>query len=514
MQRWPVSEEGETLREQNLAPPYPNLPTAEHADLLRSVLAAANYHESGVRDLLKLEDFPSLRGGDLPLLLHRTARSRPLDTLIRLFLMERPVDRKEAEKAFLPFDLEALVQMDILAVHSDTVEARIKLLPFQGLLIAFDRERYLQETAAADYVMGIGRSSITLANLTVRRSSRATLDLGTGCGIQGLLAAPHSERVTCSDLNERAVVIASFNAQLNGLSNVASVQGHLFEPTQDRRFDLIVSNPPFVISPESRYIYRDGGLPADELCRQILREASTRLEEGGFCQVLCNWAEYAGEDWRHTVARWAEGLGCDTWVMRSESRGAETYASTWIQHTERHDSSDWDQRLEEWLTYFERLGIASVGAGLITMRRASGKTNWIRVDEAPKTMLGPCGEEVMRGFALRDFLETVRKDEVLLQEVLRVGQDASLEQRFVPGEDGWEEIGTKLVKTSGFAYAGTSDTLVANVVAGCRGSSPLIDVVDGILSPLGIPREQISGPLCQAVRGLILQGFLVPSTPT
>ncbi len=429
--------------------------------------------------------------------------------------MERPVELEAAKKAFQPLHLETLVQMHLIAVRSGKVEGRIKLLPFQGLLIAFDQERYILETPGADYVMGIGRSSLTLANLTIRRSSRETLDLGTGCGVQGLLAAPHSEQITCTDLNERAVAMASFNARLNALSNVHCVRGHLFEPVQDRRFDLIVSNPPFVISPESRYIYRDGGLPADRLCQQILREASAKLEEGGFCQVLCNWAEVAGRDWRETVTGWTEGLGCDTWIMRSESRDVETYASTWIQHTERRDSSNWDRRLEEWLAYFDGLGIASVGAGIITIRRSPGKTtNWARADEAPPRMLGPCGEDVERGFALRDFLETVERDEHLLQSVLRVSPDTSLEQRYVPSGDGWEEAGTRLVKTRGLAYAGTSDTLMANLVAACDGTKPLLEVVDGVMTPLGIRREEINAPLCQAVRGLILQGFLMPSSLT
>ncbi|MHC1742003.1 MAG: methyltransferase [Syntrophobacteraceae bacterium] len=478
------------------------------------MLASAEYNESGVRELLKLDDFPSLRGGDMPLLLRRTANGRPLDTLVRLFLMERPVDLEAAENAFQPLNLETLVRMDLIAAGSGTVEARVKLLPFQGLLIAFDREGYLQETSGADYVMGIGRSSLTLANLTIRRSSPSTLDLGTGCGIQGLLAASHSDQVTCTDLNDRAVSMASFNAQLNGLSNVSCLRGHLFEPVQDRRFDLIVSNPPFVISPESRYIYRDGGLPADQLCRRILREGAARLEEGGFCQILCNWAEYAGVDWRTTVSGWTEGLGCDAWVIRSESRDSETYASTWIQHTERRESSDWDRRLKEWLIYFDRLGIVSVGAGIIMIRRSSGKTNWLRAEEAPPKMLGPCGKDVERGFALRDFLENVERDELLLRTVLRVSSDTSLEQRYVPGGEGWDETGTTLVKTRGLAYAGASDTLMANLVAACDGTRTLLEVADGLLTPLGIRREDISGPLCRAVRGLILQGFLMPTPLT
>lgn len=495
-------------------PPRPTLPTPEAAERLREVFASARYDESGVRDLLQLDDFPSLRGGDLPLLLHRTSGDDPLDTLVRLFLMERPVEREAAARALRPLDLETLAGMDLLALEAGSVESRIKLLPFQGLLVAFDRESYLRESSGRDYVMGIGRSSLTLANLTIRRPSPSTLDLGTGCGIQGLLAARHSDRVTATDLNDRAVVMASFNARLNGLPNVTCTRGHLFEPVGEDRFDLIVSNPPFVISPESRYIYRDGGLPADELCRRILCEASPRLEQGGYCQVLCNWAEYAGEDWRKTLSDWTRELGCDAWVMRSESRDTATYASTWIQHTERRKDGDWARRLEDWLAYFDRLGIASVGAGIITLRRTSGRAGWFRADEAPPRMLGPCGEDVERGFALGDFLETVERDESLLAAVLSPAPDLELEQRHCLGAGGWEETQTRLLRTRGLAYAGASDTLVANLIAGCDGSQRLGDVLDAILAPLRMHREDLSGPLCQAVRHLVQQGFLLPVSLT
>ena len=100
-------------------------------------------------------------------------------------------------------------------------------------------------------------------------------------------------------------------------------------------FDLIVSNPPFVISPESRYIYRDSGMAGDEVCRRICREAPRFMTDGGFCQIICNWAEYKGEDWRERLKTWFEASGCDVLVMRNQSRDVATYAATWLRHTEK-----------------------------------------------------------------------------------------------------------------------------------------------------------------------------------
>ena len=66
------------------------------------------------------------------------------------------------------------------------------------------------------------------------------------------------------------------------------------------------------------------------------------------------------------------------------------------------------------MVYYQELGIESIGAGLITMRKRKGKTNWYRADESPEKMIGPCGTSIARGFQLRDFLQMVQDDNELL----------------------------------------------------------------------------------------------------
>src|SRR3972149_4533559 len=166
--------------------------------------------------------------------------------------------------------------------------------------------------------------------------------------------------------------MAAFNAKLSALSDVECLEGDLFEPVKGQTFDLIISHPPFGISPEMRYIYRDSGMEADQICRKIVHEAPGFLREGGYCQILCNWAEYPGQDWRERLAGWFDGTGCDVWVMRSETRNAATYASAWIRHTERQEPEQYAQRFEEWMNYYERQGIEAISAGLVPMRRRRG----------------------------------------------------------------------------------------------------------------------------------------------
>ncbi len=74
----------------------------------------------------------------------------------------------------------------------------------------------------------------------------AVLDLCTGSGLLAIVAAQRGvERVVAVDLSWRAVATARINGRLNGV-HVDARQGDLFAPVAGERFDLIVSNPPYV----------------------------------------------------------------------------------------------------------------------------------------------------------------------------------------------------------------------------------------------------------------------------
>ncbi len=117
----------------------------------------------------------------------------------------------------------------------------------------------------SDHVLGAGGASLTLAQFTMRKPVGRVLDLGTGCGIQALHASRHSESIVATDLSERAADYVRFNAALNEVAFDVRL-GSMLEPVAGEQFDLIVSNPPFVITPRTEgegelpmYEYRDGG---------------------------------------------------------------------------------------------------------------------------------------------------------------------------------------------------------------------------------------------------------------
>src|SRR5690606_15502302 len=100
--------------------------------------------------------------------------------------------------------------------------------------------------------------------ITWRAPRERVLDLGTGCGVQALHASQHSTTVVATDISTRALEFARFNTALAEVS-VDLRHGSLFEPVAAEHFDLVVSNPPFVITPAAAYhaglpvmAYRDG----------------------------------------------------------------------------------------------------------------------------------------------------------------------------------------------------------------------------------------------------------------
>jgi release factor glutamine methyltransferase len=124
-------------------------------------------------------------------------------------------------------------------------------------------------------------------NLSVDEND-VVLDMGTGCGILGILAAKKAEKVVATDLNPHAIDCAKMNAKLNKVADKMDIRlGDLFQPVkQDERFSLILFNAPYLPSnpdEEKTWIGRAwaGGPMGRQLIDCFISEAPQYLNKHG-----------------------------------------------------------------------------------------------------------------------------------------------------------------------------------------------------------------------------------------
>ena len=477
---------------------------------IREVFAAAEFSEVGVFRHLQSEDTVSVEPREIPRLLKMTRQGTPLDVFIRLFLLGVSVTVDEAGAAVSPMNLNTWLDVGLMAAAGKTVRAPLRIVPASHLLVAFDPStRHAETEARPDHVHGMGMSSITLMNGTMRRPVDTALDLGTGCGIQGMMLARHSRRVVATDVNPRALTITRFNAMMNGLENIEVREGSRFDPVGGERFDLILVNPPFAISPDHHFLFRDGGMAGDGFVRALLAEAPAHLAEGGFCQMTAQWAHMRGEAWQARLKRWFDGSGCDAWVVRLKTQNPETYAANWISETEKLAPLDYAKKWNAWMAYFDDCGIEAVSTGMIVLRRRRASENGFWVTEDAERIGEHAGEAFYNGFLLRDFLAKTTDGE-LLGVAFTLSSEARIDQFIRPAPPGWQAEKIVLRHTRGIHYAGNLDGLMVGLLGRCDGKTPLGALVDELAGSMGTDRGDIMASVLMVMRNLIERGIVLP----
>ncbi len=415
-----------------------------------------------------------------------------------------------------PARIDELAGGGVVRVAGDEVVARVSVRPIdapEGWVVAHDRPAPAGGgPLAADHVIGVSASTMALAGATVRRPVTAALDLGTGCGAQALFATRHSDRVVATDVNPRAVAMARLSMALNGLGehDVDVRQGDLLDPVAGESFGLVVANPPFVISPSERYLFRDAAHPLDGLCRSLVRSVPAHLAVGGHFQCLASWAHVAGDDWRERLRAWFAGTGCDALVLSREVLDPGAHAASWLRQTEPPDR--WEPEYDRWMAYYERHRVEAIGLGLVTMRRrADGRgEGWVRIELAEQDLAMPCGDHLGAAFELADFLAAHDGDR-LAGARLRVAPDVVLDERAGPAPGGWSVTDRRLRQTAGLCREGEVDGAVAAIVAGCDGTRALADVLADAARTAGAAPDGLARAALPVIRRLVEQGFLLPA---
>ena len=545
----------------------PPAATPEQAASLRADLADSGWGVEAVAALLgEVADAALRREIRLPAL--RAVRAAlaagptpsPVAVLTALFMLGEPVPATSLDAALPRTTAAGAAAIGLVGEPDETgcVRALVDLRPHEAVddagevrwWVASDLGELVTGRALApDHVLGVGGAGLTLAGLTPRTRVGTALDLGCGCGIQTLYLLRHAEHVVATDISARALAFTAFNAALAGVSvtgapgagsdiapssdldseaDAASesgsdagrlelLRGSLLEPVAGRRFDLIASNPPFVLTPPA---VREAGLPLMEyrdaggpILPGLVAGLAEHLEPGATAVMLGNWEHRGTGSWRDTVAAWLpEGL--DAWILERELQDPVEYATMWLRDgglTPERDPEAFDAALEAWIDDFEARDVRGVGFGyLIVHRPRRPREPWRLLEEVTTSGQGVLGPHVAEVLEVRERLAGLDDDAVADLRPL-LAPDVTEERHLIPGAA--EPTVILLRQGGGLGRTLQASTAVAALAGVADGELSVGQVASAVaaLSELNAAdAAALRAEMVEAARHLLTTGFLRP----
>ena len=483
--------------------------TPAGVDQLRTALTSADYTSSGIAGRLGPQATAAVARNDFRAALRVTEDRDRLATLIRLFVCGQIEPEPAVAAALAPLPLTEALAGGLVERYGDGLRQGVDLEPYGDVwwvLSDVPAGAHPNTPLAADHVLGVGGASTTMIGAAIRRPVDTALDLGTGSGVQALHLATHARSVTATDVSARSLRFAATTAALGG-QHWELLQGDLVAPVAGRRFDLVVSNPPFVVGPgTTTHRYRDSGRVGDGIGAELAAAAPDLLTEGGTMQYLANWVHIAGEDWGDRVAGWLAGTGLDAWVIQREVADPMAYVDLWL--SDAGEVAD-PRRVAEWLDWFDAHKVEAIGFGIVTLRRGGHADPVVRVEDLRQSVQPPMGDQIAGWFDRQDWLR-VRDTDALLAERYRVASGLQLRQEATLGEQGWAVDRQVLAMPHGLRWNEEVDPLVLALVSGCTGRMPLRDQLTLLAVAHDVPEGDLAEAAGPIVAHLVERGLIEP----
>lgn len=496
--------------------PAPDANATALVDALRDDLVTADYTVERVLEILGPGPSAALhREQAIPGRLVLADSDDPVATMVRFFTLGDTFPLASLDAAFPALRASGLETLG-LAVPADAgLRAACDLRPYGDENSAWWLASDLSELATGsalptDHVLGIGGASTTLARWTPRRPVTTALDLGTGCGVQAVHLTEHAQHVVVSDLATRALEFVRFNAALNQLSPEV-VEGSMLEPVRGRRFDLVVSNPPFVITPRREgvpdYEYRDGGAVGDAVVHDLVRSVGEHLEPGGIAQFLGNWEMRADHGFEALWAEWLDGTGLDAWVVQREVQDPYEYAELWARDGGAGVTSpEYAAMYAAWLDDFAARGVESIGFGIVTLQRPERpREPFVDLMDERGPVAPAMGPTIDAGLVARTWLARASDDDVL-DAAWCAADDVTEERHTKPGADDPSII--MIRQGGGLALSIQADTVLAAFMSVCDGSLSARTALVAIASLVGVPEDEVIAGTLPLLRKLIANGLI------
>ncbi|MFT4245736.1 MAG: methyltransferase [Micrococcaceae bacterium] len=459
---------------------------ADLIELLRKDFEYYDFTGSNIQNYLGDAVFNAYNQDDLlPAKLKVAYDTSTLGTLINFFLLHVTVSKADIDEILSHCRVKGLLN---LGLATETDEKLISTFNLQlyasddiGNAWFFSDLTQIQtkQSLPNEYVLGIDNASKTLAQSIIRKPVKTALDLGCGCAIQTLHLLQHAKHVTATDLSNRALKITKFNLALNNvdLAKVTLKSGSLFEPVKDETFELIISNPPFVISPKKadNYTYRESSFTGDTLIQKLVNDISRHLTSSGIAQFIANWEIYQEQEWHESLQTWAYDK-ITILVYLRELLNPVQYVSIWTKDSNSFaDDKTKAELLRTYLTDFNNRKVAAIGFGYFTLVKTT--ENELITEDITQPVLQPIWQDLTADIERYDAQN-------ILDSRFQVASDVTEERFYLPSEQHPKVI--QLRQGSGLCHTVEVSTEIAAAVGACDGDLTVREICYGLANILNL----------------------------
>jgi methylase of polypeptide subunit release factors len=286
--------------------------TSEQFAALREHFLRSGFNEAALRQRL---DVPAGKELDLAALSARPPQKPKagdgLDALIYLFILGESLPAADAHSFFSSPVRDALSQTGLIQpdpADANRCLASVALYPIRDLFIASDRwnnpDHFPRQMFPDIVYPALTKSAKQFIDFTSYAPCEDFLELCAGTAPAALLASRSAKKVWATDIAERSIDFAKFNAALNGIHNVTIAQGDLYRPVNGRTFDRIAAHPPYVPVLKTAEIFYGGGEVGEEITKKIISELPARLKPGGrlYCRTM--GTERPGHSFERRIREW------------------------------------------------------------------------------------------------------------------------------------------------------------------------------------------------------------------
>lgn len=481
--------------------------SSDDACEFRGLLRECNYTDKDLVYLFGSIIPPPLHHEDHANLLSMASQATPQHCLATLFFLGQSYDKTIASTVLPDRLLEMCIASHLLVQSNETLTPHAVLVPVGELFLAADTHGAVSREDG-HYVPTLNQPALHLGSYAIRRPAKRTLDLCGGFAFHGMIASEFSDTVVTTDLNPRSKEFAEFNASLNDCSNLTALTGDMFAPVSGQTFDLILCNPPFVISPSVSATFRENPMELDGFVQQMIANAPDYMSDDGYFQTVCEWAEFDGEDWKDRIRKWTDGNGCDVWVIHANRQLPMSYAQGRVREM-TDDGESLETGYALWDQYFTDRKVTAIHGGLIFMRRRDGE-NWFDTTQIAQSVDQPISDSILSGFASRDvaFASVSDSGQTLLNSFVSVTEGLHQDRQSTWSNHQWEHESITLRIDHGVPVTIGVDANIAAMIESFDGQKSVADTLEVFGERLGLSKESAERQGIPMVRQLLRSGIL------